>query len=110
PANLNSRTLAEACGLRTPENFELAIKIILYNNVMIDGTEFNSPKHHFDNEKFEEGKGLIIKGIQDIEQFIQKKEFDNARATLGKILHTLQDFYSHSNWIELENTEPLRGG
>ncbi|XP_067282501.1 von Willebrand factor A domain-containing protein 7-like [Pseudorasbora parva] len=32
--------------------------------------------------------------------------FNDARKTLGITLHTLQDFYSHSNWIELSNTEP----
>jgi von Willebrand factor A domain-containing protein 7 len=28
-----------------------------------------------------------------------------ARQLLGQVLHTLQDFYSHSNWIELGNTQ-----
>ena len=28
----------------------------------------------------------------------------NARESLGRLLHTLQDFYSHSNWIEMGNT------
>ncbi|KAM9314807.1 von Willebrand factor A domain-containing protein 7-like [Pholidichthys leucotaenia] len=29
-----------------------------------------------------------------------------ARKTLGLILHTLQDFYSHSDWVELGNNSP----
>jgi len=29
----------------------------------------------------------------------------NARQLLGKLFHTLQDFYSHSNWIEMGKTD-----
>src|SRR5262249_19575436 len=29
------------------------------------------------------------------------------RAAFGMGLHTLQDFYSHSNWVETGNTSPL---
>lgn len=29
----------------------------------------------------------------------------DARKRIGNILHTLQDFYTHSNWIEMGNTE-----
>uniref|UniRef100_A0A3B4T4V0 von Willebrand factor A domain-containing protein 7-like n=1 Tax=Seriola dumerili TaxID=41447 RepID=A0A3B4T4V0_SERDU len=37
---------------------------------------------------------------------IRKENFQAARETLGRVLHTLQDFYSHSNWVELGYTEP----
>lgn len=30
-------------------------------------------------------------------------KFEYARQLAGQYLHTLQDFYSHSNWVELEN-------
>jgi hypothetical protein len=30
-----------------------------------------------------------------------------ARKKAGTLLHTLQDFYSHSNWIETGNNDPL---
>jgi hypothetical protein len=33
------------------------------------------------------------------------KDLVQARQLLGQLLHTLQDFYSHSNWIELGKTE-----
>ncbi|KAK7175489.1 hypothetical protein R3I93_002413 [Phoxinus phoxinus] len=41
-----------------------------------------------------------------ITEYIEKEEFDEAREELGKVLHTLQDFYSHSDWIELNYTDP----
>ena len=33
------------------------------------------------------------------------KDLSQARKLIGQFLHTLQDFYSHSNWIELGHTE-----
>ncbi len=33
------------------------------------------------------------------------KDLDEARGRIGDLLHTLQDFYSHSNWIEMGRTE-----
>ncbi|XP_016116343.1 von Willebrand factor A domain-containing protein 7-like [Sinocyclocheilus grahami] len=106
PIELNSKTLAEVCGHGTHENFEKAIQIISYYNVKTDLKHFPDAKYHFDNEEFTEGKKLIITGIENITKSIKNDQFDDARITLGKILHTLQDFYSHSNWIELGNTEP----
>ena len=32
-------------------------------------------------------------------------DLDEARKRIGALLHTLQDFYSHSNWIEMGKTE-----
>ena len=34
-------------------------------------------------------------------------KYSTARALLGKNLHTMQKFYSHSNWIELGNLETI---
>lgn len=33
------------------------------------------------------------------------KNLTHARLSIGQLLHTLQDFYSHSNWIELGKKE-----
>ncbi|XDV12203.1 hypothetical protein PO909_000918 [Leuciscus waleckii] len=105
PNPLNSETLAKACGY-DHGNFEKAIKIITFHNVMTDITFVNSAKHHFDNEEFTAGKELITTGIDRIVNLVEAVKFDDPRKTLGEILHSLQDFYSHSNWIELGNTKP----
>ena len=39
---------------------------------------------------------LVIDHVQN-----QNRELTNARESLGQLFHTLQDFYSHSNWIEM---------
>ncbi len=34
-------------------------------------------------------------------------DFDDARQKSGRIIHTVQDFYSHSNWVEQGQTNIL---
>uniref|UniRef100_A0AAZ3R5M4 VWA7 N-terminal domain-containing protein n=1 Tax=Oncorhynchus tshawytscha TaxID=74940 RepID=A0AAZ3R5M4_ONCTS len=66
----------------------------------------NSPAHHFNSEAFAEGRRLITDGVASIKANVQRENFQAARETLGRVLHTLQDFYSHSNWVDLGYTEP----
>ncbi|KAI2666895.1 von Willebrand factor A domain-containing protein 7 [Labeo rohita] len=107
PEPLNAQTLAKACKKDAfKSNFETGIKMITHYNTQTNIAQRFTPKYHFNNEKFLDGKAVIIKGIEDITADMKKANFENARKTLGTILHTLQDFYSHSNWIELGNTEP----
>ncbi|KTF91533.1 hypothetical protein cypCar_00023387 [Cyprinus carpio] len=96
PEPLDTETLAGSCKRDAfTKNFETGIKMISYYNVMTDVDHLLEAKYHFHGEKFVDGKVLII-----------KEKLADARKMLGTILHTLQDFYSHSNWIELGNTEP----
>ncbi|XP_051743803.1 von Willebrand factor A domain-containing protein 7-like [Ctenopharyngodon idella] len=107
PEPLNTKTLAKSCKKDAfASNFETGIKMITYYNVQTDTDHPFSEKYHFDSESFLDGKALIIKGLEDITAYMKKKNFEDARKRLGQILHTLQDFYSHSNWIELGNKEP----
>ncbi len=41
-----------------------------------------------------------------LNQALSNDDIPGARRALGTALHTLQDFYSHSNWVELVNTSP----
>ena len=43
---------------------------------------------------------LVVNDARD-----PNKDLSNARQLLGKLFHTLQDFYSHSNWIEMGKTD-----
>lgn len=38
------------------------------------------------------------------------KNMISARQKLGSLLHTIQDFYSHSNWIEMGNVDRIYEG
>ncbi|XP_077058616.1 von Willebrand factor A domain-containing protein 7 [Siphateles boraxobius] len=109
PRPLDSRTLAEACNRKYfTSNFETSIRTISYYNVMRDIANIpgNHPEEHFDNELFQKGRKSITTRMKAITKCIEKEKFDEAREELGKVFHTLQDFYSHSDWIEMGNTEP----
>ncbi|XDV12204.1 hypothetical protein PO909_000919 [Leuciscus waleckii] len=107
PKPLTAETLARSCKKDAfAGNFQSGIKIISYYNQQTDTDHPLSSKHHFDSETFRDGKLLIIKGLDAITTFMKSGKFEDAQKTLGQILHTLQDFYSHSNWIEMGYAEP----
>jgi hypothetical protein len=64
------------------------------------------PERHFTNESFVASSTRL----RDIKTQIITKltaeppNGDEARKLLGQALHTLQDFYAHSNWVELGNS------
>ena len=55
---------------------------------------------HFDSEQFESGQKRLRCFRKAISEEILKGNYDIARKYTGRMLHTLQDFYSHTNWIE----------
>lgn len=57
---------------------------------------------HFDNEEFKlSSQRLITKRNEVITKITTTSFGPSAQANLGEALHTLQDFYAHSNWVEL---------
>jgi hypothetical protein len=78
---------------------------ILKANVDTDLDQVTSAKH-FDDEAFQAGtqrlrdlKTAVIDNLKS-----PTPDGAKARADLGTALHTLQDFYAHSNWVELGKT------
>jgi hypothetical protein len=62
---------------------------------------------HFDNCAFSEGAEYIEKEWSIISGSGDRFG-KTALAAFGRLLHTVQDFYSHSNWIELHmDTDPI---
>ncbi|MBH8563198.1 hypothetical protein I8748_13555 [Nostoc sp. CENA67] len=61
---------------------------------------------HFDDESFLAATTRILDLKQEVIDNITKAQPDGsaARQALGGALHTIQDFYAHSNWVELGNT------
>jgi hypothetical protein len=62
-----------------------------------------SARQHFDNCKFRDGTKLINEYYNQILKTPPEKlPFDkDVRIKFGRILHAAQDFYSHTNWVEL---------
>ncbi|HEV2862907.1 MAG TPA: proprotein convertase P-domain-containing protein [Pyrinomonadaceae bacterium] len=75
-----------------------------------NGPQFLQSAPHFDSENFRGSQARLALYKTKVRDFLvpvkkrQKVNLKKARFFLGQALHTLQDFYSHSNWIELGNT------
>ena len=86
-----------------------AINEIQSANVEMDTFPYNSTAAiHFDGEQFLQGSQRLIRLRQELITLLLKGDkLQHARNLAGNALHTLQSFYSRSNWIELGNTLPL---
>lgn len=63
------------------------------------------PERHFTNENFLGSTQRLVALRKEVIQLVTQPKRDGAqaRARLGQALHTIQDFYSHSNWVERGN-------
>ena len=95
--------------ISTQIKFINAINDIQSANVEMDSSQSNSTAAvHFDGEQFLQGSQWLIRLRQElITLLLNGDKLQHARNLAGNALHTLQDFYSRSNWIELGNTLPL---
>lgn len=67
----------------------------------------NLPTAHFDAETFQASNERVITFTNNIYSALDSKDYTTARKLSGQIMHTIQDFYSHSNWIEMGNTNQI---
>lgn len=65
------------------------------------------PYAHFDADKFQESNQFVIDFKAKIDSALKKSDYSNARKLSSQILHTIHDFYSHSNWVEMGKTNIL---
>jgi len=86
-----------------------AINEIQSANVEMDSSPSNGTAAvHFDGEQFLQGSKRLIRLRQELITLLLKGDkLQHARNLAGNALHTLQDFYSRSNWIELGNAKPF---
>jgi hypothetical protein len=89
-------------------DLEVEIATTFKPNVAVvdfDSSTKDLPYAHFDAEKFVESNQRVIDFTERIYTRITEKDYSGARRLAGQILHTIQDFYSHSNWVEIGNTD-----
>jgi len=77
-----------------------AVKAIVYANGNTDINESSDSAAHFDSENFSGGQSRLERKLQEIQRAMLAGNVYEAREALGQALHTIQDFYSHSNWVE----------
>lgn len=61
---------------------------------------------HCDGENFDGAQARLSELKNETISHLKAGKAADAQRALGSALHTLQDFYSHSNWIEMGNTGP----
>jgi hypothetical protein len=91
-----------------------AIDDIQGDNADVDYFGFGFDYFHFDNEQFAKASKRLKEKVQETVKQLKKDPPNGAaaREAFAEGLHTLQDFYSHSSWIEAgHNNEvyPLLG-
>jgi hypothetical protein len=82
-----------------------AITAIVEANAAVDNDQTASSKH-FDGENFLGGQEWIIFQREWVLTRAQEGKGVEGRFALGQAMHTLQDFYAHSTWIEQGNGSP----
>ena len=91
-------------------NMSMALAEIANSNASVDtpgtfgGTQFLTSASHFDGENFPGAMRRLVEYKQQVIKLLNVDDVKMARWYLGQALHTLQDFYSHSNWIERGET------
>ncbi len=96
------------------QTFEFSEKAILevrdstagVDEIISTRGELSVPKAHCDDELLPECSQRIIDVKNTVIGFLKNSPPDGekARQEVGRALHTLQDFYAHSNWVEIGNT------
>ncbi|XP_030217013.1 von Willebrand factor A domain-containing protein 7 [Gadus morhua] len=110
PGTLTAGAVAVACSsAESSKSFRRAIFGITARNVRVDLRHALNASFHFDDEMFLGGRRIIATGLTSVKASNREGNFETAREILGEILHPLQDFYSHSNWVELGNRSPHPG-
>ncbi|XP_051009495.1 von Willebrand factor A domain-containing protein 7 [Acomys russatus] len=66
----------------------------------------SNPDLHFDAERLVQGRAHLVGALRETLVAARALEYTLARQRLGAALHALQDFYSHSNWVELGERQP----
>jgi hypothetical protein len=80
-----------------------ALQVIIEANVRQDNLEgqFRHPEYHFDNNGFAEGQAYLDSQRDLLVQAVKASQSRLARQAFGRLTHTAQDFYAHSNYVAL---------
>lgn len=84
---------------------------IIKTNVLQDRIkyQFGHDYIHFDGNAFAKGFAYIASQERIIFDQIKSRDYLTARKALGRITHSWQDFYSHSNYVKLWLTKAAGG-
>jgi hypothetical protein len=91
-------------------SMQKALDQIIEADAKVDEDQTSSAKH-FDGENAAGAQLRLATLKQNVLDALRSDPINatGARENLGSALHTIQDFYSHSNWVELGNTSAHPG-
>jgi hypothetical protein len=77
-----------------------AKQTIMKANMQTDSTDKDVPHVHFDAETVAKGEQRLTSWKNAVVADAFAGNFESARMDLGTALHTVQDFYAHSSWVD----------
>lgn len=82
---------------------DAAMKKIVAANLYQDRptAQFGHDEFHFDNDAFEKGYAYIEEQRALTIASLRSNDVASAWAAFGRLTHTAQDFYAHSNYVDL---------
>jgi hypothetical protein len=82
---------------------EAALQAVIRANLGQDDLrgQFGHDEFHFDNNAFEQGRAYVEAQRARVLGALQAGDADAARAAFGRLTHAAQDFYAHSNYVDL---------
>src|SRR5512133_1692454 len=71
--------------------------------------QYGHDEYHFDNNAFEKSYAYREEQRAMVISSLQASDVASARSAFGRLTHTVQDFYSHTNYIDLWLSLRLNG-
>lgn len=92
-------------------SYQAAVQEIVIGNANTDNDPALKDRadFHFDAEQFNDSNANVIAMLEKARAALAENKLSDARTAFGHALHPSQDFYSHSNWVEMGNDKPNLG-
>ncbi|XP_075871301.1 von Willebrand factor A domain-containing protein 7 isoform X1 [Nelusetta ayraudi] len=98
-------TEQQVAGQKSPlgRGFWRAVGEVVQSNADMDflSSTKSDPVYHFDSERVDEAAAVLRQLWAQTLLSVRARQYQSARRSLGQLCHSLQDFYSHSNWVEM---------
>ncbi|SRR5581483_706779 len=80
-----------------------ALEIVIAANLGQDALsgQLGHDEFHFDNNAFDKSRAYIKEQRALIRPALERGDIDSARRAFGRLTHTAQDFYAHTNYVDL---------
>jgi len=80
-----------------------ALREVIQANLRLDGLfgQIGHDEYHFDQNAFSQSREFVERNRARVGPALEAGDAHTARRCLGRLTHTVQDFYAHSNYVSL---------